>query len=123
MRTKTCMLLLSFLAATASSLATADALVNVKSEVVRYDDIRLISPVGAAVLYARLHSAAVRACGGPISGPTQLAREQRYNACTQEAVRKAVDEVNHPILTQYYASRHSVIVPGGADDKSVTAAR
>ncbi|MEP7243319.1 MAG: UrcA family protein [Gammaproteobacteria bacterium] len=123
MRTKTSLLLLSFLAATASSVAAADTVVNVKSEVVRFDDIRLISPVGAAVLYGRLHNAAVRACGGPISGPTQLAREQRFNACTTDAVRKAVDSVNHPVLSQYYASRNSVIVPGGADDKSVTAAR
>ena len=123
MRTKTYLLLFAFLAATASSLATADALVNVKSEVVRYDDIRLISPVGAAVLYGRLHSAAVRACGGPADGPTQLGRQQRYNACTNEALAKAVGEVNHPILTQYYESRRSATVPGAATEKSVTAAR
>jgi UrcA family protein len=123
MRTQTCMVLLACLAATASSVATADSLVNVKSEVVRYDDIRLISPVGAAVLYGRLYNAALRACGGPVSGPTQLGREQRSTACAQDAVKKAVIEVNHPVLTQYYESRHSAIVPSAAPDKNATAAR
>jgi UrcA family protein len=122
MRTKTYMLLLSFVAATASSVATADALVNVKSEVVRYDDIRLISTVGAAVLYGRLHNAAERACGGPLAGPPQLAHQQRYRTCMSESLTKAVDEVNHPILTQYYESkRKAAASPASATDKSVTA--
>jgi len=117
------MLLLSFLAATASSLATADTLVTMNSEVVRYDDIRLISPVGAAVLFGRLRNAAMRACGGPLSGPQQLATQQRYDACVRDTLAKAVDEVNEPVLTKYYESRRSATVPGRATEKNVTAAR
>jgi UrcA family protein len=117
------MLLLSCLAATASSLATADALVNVKSEVVRYDDIRLISPVGAAVLFGRLRTAALLACGGPINGPPQLARQQRTDACVRDAVAKAVNDVNHPVLTQYYETRRNAVVPSRAGETNVTAAR
>jgi UrcA family protein len=118
MRTPTRMLLLSLLCSTASSLAMADALVNVKSEVVRYDDIRLISTVGAAVLYARLHGAAERACGGPLAGPPQLATQQRYRSCMQDALTKAVDEVNHPILTQYAESKRNATVPGRSPEKT-----
>jgi UrcA family protein len=123
MRAKTCLFLFSFLAATASSLATADALVNVKTEIVRYDDIRLISTVGAAVLYGRLHNAANRACGGQLNGPPQLARQQRYDACMNDALTKAVDQVNHPILTQYYETKRRATAPASAAEKNVTAAR
>ena len=58
MRSKIHMLLLSILAVCGSSLAMADTQVNVKTETVCYGDVRLISAVGAAVLYSRLHSAA-----------------------------------------------------------------
>jgi UrcA family protein len=117
------MLLLALLAGTASSLATADARVNVKSQVVRYDDIRIISPVGAAVLFARLRTAALLACGGPVDGPPQLARQQRTDACVRDALAKAVSDVNHPVLTQYYESRRNAVVPSRPGEKSVTAAR
>ncbi len=122
MRTKTYMLVLSLIAASASSLASADALVNVKSEVVRYDDIRLISTVGAAVLFGRIHNAAERACGGPLVGPPQLARQLAYRTCLNDTLARAVDEVNHPILTQYYETKRNAMLQPRAAEKSVTAA-
>lgn len=103
---KTRMLLLSTLAVAGSSLAIADTRVVVKSEIVRYDDLRLISTVGAAVLYARIHAAAERACGGADDG--QLASKVHHRNCVQSAVDQAVTDVNEPILTQYYeAKRHT----------------
>jgi UrcA family protein len=100
------MLLLSVLAVAAISPAMANdaAVVNVKSEVVHFDDLRLISTVGAAVLYARIERAADRACGGP-SDNLQLAAQQRYRVCMDETLGKAVSDVNHPILNQYYESK------------------
>jgi UrcA family protein len=100
------MLLLSVLAVAAISPAMADDanVVNVKSEVVRFDDLRLISTVGAAVLYGRIERAADRACGGP-SDNLQLAAQQRYRICMDETVAKAVSEVNHPILNQFFESK------------------
>ena len=62
MRSKLGMFLLTTLVVAASSIAAADpsdSQVNVKSEVVRFDDLRIISTVGAAVLYGRLRGAAV----------------------------------------------------------------
>ena len=120
MRSKTRVLLLSILAVTASSLAMADALVNVKSEVVRYDDIRLISTVGAAVLYGRLHGAAVRACGGPVES-LQLAQQKRYRACMDDTLSKAVADVNSPVLGKYFESRRGAPVPGGISAPSSAA--
>jgi UrcA family protein len=106
MRLNLRMFLLSVFAVVAVSPAIAadTAVVNVKTEVVRFDDLRLISTVGAAVLYARIETAADRACGGP-SDNLQLAAQKRYRSCMNEAVSKAVSDVNHPILNQYYESK------------------
>ena len=104
MQSKIHMLLLSILAVCGSSLAMADALVTVKTETVRYDDIRLISAVGAAVLYGRLHGAAERACGGPMD-TVPLGQRQRFKVCVDDAVTKAVADVNNPMLTWYLESK------------------
>jgi UrcA family protein len=98
-------LFFSVLALVASSFAMADTVVTVKSETVRYDDLRLISAVGAAVLYGRLHHAAERACA-PLDGKTaQLT--SRYRACVDESISKAVADVNEPVLTKYYESKRN----------------
>jgi UrcA family protein len=100
------MLMLSVLAVAAVSPAMANdaAVINVKSETVRFDDLRLISTVGAAVLYGRIERAADRACGGP-SDNLQLAAQQRYRACMDETMSKAVSDVNHPILNAFYEGK------------------
>ena len=105
MRSKIHMLLLSILTVCGGSLAMADTQVNVKTETVRYDDIRLISAVGAAVLYGRLHNAAERACGGPLD-TVPLQQRARFKTCVEEAVAKAVADVNNPMLTWYQESKH-----------------
>ena len=106
MRSKTRMFLLTVLAVTATSAAMADSRVMVKSELVRYDDIRLISTVGAAVLYGRLRSAADRTCGGPADN-LPLAQKQRYKVCVDEALANAVADVNHPVLTKFYETKRN----------------
>jgi UrcA family protein len=100
MRSINRMLLVSALAVTASSVAMADALVNVKSETVRYEDLRLTSPVGVAVLYGRIRAAAEHACASLDS--LDLSAKARYRACLDGALAKAVADVDHPGLTQYY---------------------
>jgi len=120
MRTKIRLLLLSILATSASPFAMADATLNVKSEVVRYDDVRLISPVGAAVLYGRLRAAAERACGGPFDA-LPIAQQKRYRACVDETLSKAVSDVNHPILSQYAETRRGAAAPAAISTPSATA--
>ena len=109
MRSQKLLLLASALAMTASPLALADALVNVKTETVRYDDLRLTSRVGVAVLYGRLRSAAERACA-PLESQ-QLAAKGRYRACYDDAMARAVAGVNHPGLTEYYEMKKGTSVP------------
>ena len=120
MRSKRSMFLLSIVAVAASPLAMADALVNVRSEVVRYDDLRIISTVGAAVLHGRLHNAAVRACGGPIEN-LQLAQQKRYRVCMDETMSKAVEDVNSPLLTKFYESKRGTTVPSDVKKPNASA--
>jgi len=122
MKSKIHMLLLSLVAVCGSSLALADTQVTVKSETVRYDDIRLISAVGAAVLYGRLHGAAERACGGPVD-TVPLAQRVRYKACVDEAVAKAVADVNNPMLTWYQESKRGNTSENASTGNSVAKAR
>lgn len=119
MRSRTGTLLLSMVAVAASSLAMADTSVNVKSETVRYDDLRLISSVGAAVLYGRLRGASERVCGGPAES-AQIAEQRRYRACVDESLSKAVADVNHPLLTQFAALKRSKSVPANAAAPTVS---
>jgi UrcA family protein len=122
MKSKIHMLLLSILA-TGSSLAMAtDPVVTVKTETVRYDDIRLISAVGAAVLYGRLQSAAERACGGPLE-TVPLAQRQRFKVCVDDAVAKAVADVNNPMLTWYQDSKRGKATENASTGGSVAKAR
>jgi UrcA family protein len=102
-------LLFLALASVASSFAMADTVVTVKSETVRYDDLRLISAVGAAVLYGRLRGAAERACSSLDGKTPQLS--SRYRACVDDTVAKAVAEVNEPVLTKFYESKRAAPTP------------
>lgn len=109
MRSLKLTLLATVLAVTASSLAMADALVAVKSETVNYEDLRLSSRVGVAVLYGRIRTAAERACAPLDAMP--LSAKTKYRACLDEAVAKAVVSVNHAGLTEYAAYKRNGAVP------------
>jgi len=106
-------LLIAAALALASSFAQADALVNVKTETVRYDDIRMTSPVGIAVLYGRLRGAADRACAAGESSQ-DLAQKARFKACYDDALARAVASVNNVQLTAYYASKRGTYIPSSA---------
>ena len=122
MKSKIHMLLLSMLAMGSSLAMAADPVVTVKTETVRYDDIRLISAVGAAVLYGRLQSAAERACGGPLE-TVPLAQRQRFKVCVDDAVAKAVADVNNPMLTWYQDSKRGKATENASTGSSVAKAR
>ena len=121
MLAKTSLYLLSAMVALCiNTAAGADTSVNVKSETVRYDDLRLISAVGASVLYARLRSASERVCGGPTQSPS-LSEQKRFKTCVDEALTKSVADVNHPVLNQYATIRRSAITaPGKPADSVIT---
>ena len=110
--------LIVFVLAVASSYAQADTAVSVKTETVRYDDIRMTSPVGIAVLYGRLKGAAARACTAPDSN-ADLKGKARFRACYDDAMARAVATVNNPALTQFYEEKRGTFIPNPVD-QSVT---
>ena len=122
MKSKIHMLLLSCVAVLGSSYAMAGDEVVVKTETVKYGDIRLISAVGAAVLYGRLASAAERACGGPLE-TVPLVQRQRFKQCVDDAVAKAVADVNNPMLSWYRDSKRGSTSENASTGGSVAKAR
>ena len=73
-----------------------------ESVVVKYSDLDLDSIAGNKVLYARLSSAAERACGkDPHS--RDLQRRMQYRACYDSALNRAVDKVGSRELQALHA--------------------
>lgn len=72
--------------------------------VVRYGDLNLATEEGARTLYARLSTAAERACGH--EPKSRAPRERaRYRACFDAAMTRAVDEVGSRQLHALHAAR------------------
>ena len=103
-------------AGTALAIGLATALLAVSAQaaapqanesvVVRYDDLNLASTAGAQALYARINTAAERACGG--SPPMrELRRQQAYAACVNESVETAVKKIDSQRLQALHAERKS----------------
>ena len=89
---------LSTLAATVATLEEAPA-----SRVVKYGDLDLSRDAGVAALYSRIRSAAREVCE-PMDAVIMKMLRVRYD-CRQEAVARAVDDVNSPALTSYYLTK------------------
>jgi UrcA family protein len=71
---------------------------------VSYDDLNLANPAGARTLYARLKSAAEKACGSRPSGH-DLQESLDYQSCYQSALDKAVRKVNSGQLQALHRNR------------------
>jgi UrcA family protein len=67
---------------------------------VSYAGLDLNSVAGARMLLLRLKAAAGEVCE-PLDGP-DLRRHQRWHACSAQALRDAVRQVNHPMVTIQY---------------------
>lgn len=80
--------------------ALADVTAEPLSKVVNYADLDLNHPPGVKVLYERLRSAAQGVCQ-PFEGRT-LKQVGDSRACFDQAMARAVKDVNKPLLTAYY---------------------
>jgi UrcA family protein len=100
LRNATLAVLLSSMSAVAAAGNASD---SVPQRTVRYSDLNLASPSGAATLYQRIRSAARSVCEAPFASDLQAqAAEQQ---CTHEAIKRAIYEVNAPLLTGYYLAK------------------
>lgn len=75
---------------------------------VSFADLDINHPAGAAVLYQRIRAAAREVCR-PTS-ERDLAVAELARSCVQDAIARAVNEVNAPKLSQYHDTETSQLV-------------
>lgn len=98
--------LAGILASPLSALAaTLDA--PLPSRVVQFGDLDLNRDSGVATLYLRIRSAATEVCDPLDALLVKLLRE-RFD-CRQDAIARAVADVNSPALTAYYLGKNKAI--------------
>jgi UrcA family protein len=92
------------LSALASMISKLDEPV---SRVVRYGDLDLSRDSGVATLYSRINSAARAVCE-PLDVMMLRVLRERFD-CRQDAIARAVSEVNSPALTSYHLAKTKAI--------------
>ena len=88
--------------------AQADSLEPPKEKVVSFRDLNMHSPEGIEVAFRRIKNAARDVC------PTSDRYEMKLRPCINDAVSRAVAQVNSPLLTSLYEAKT------GKADKKVT---
>lgn len=86
--------------------ATSGRLDDVPSRKVKYYDLDLSRDAGVATLFSRIKTAAREVCEPTDVFFLSLVR-QRY-ACSQDAIARAVADVNAPLLTSYFLEKANV---------------
>jgi len=87
----------------------------VATQRVSFKDLNLNSPEGAAVLYGRIKKAAYEVCGQWDN--FNLSQLHAVEHCINDAVSRAVAQVNSPMLTNLYNTKT------GRTDKKITLAQ
>jgi UrcA family protein len=85
-------------------------------KVVSFKDLNLSSTEGAAVLYERIKSASNEVCGK--RDRFDLWRSRTLQICINDAMSRAVAQVNRPMLTSLYNAK-----TGKADKQTTTLAQ
>jgi UrcA family protein len=76
---------------------------------VKYGDLNVSSPQGAAVLYARIRNAAKSVC--PTIDDRRLAEMANRDACIDKAISGAVIKVNNAALSALYIEKTGKELP------------
>ncbi|MGA2710773.1 MAG: UrcA family protein [Steroidobacteraceae bacterium] len=79
------------------------ALAFIPKETVKFQDLNIDSPAGAAALYQRLHAAARHVCFAEWDKNPE--KVQRAEACANEAESRTVSRLNVAELTAYYQTK------------------
>jgi UrcA family protein len=77
-----------------------------RSVVIRYADLDLAGPEGAAKLYRRIRAAAALVCG-PRASPGSLSESPAYRKCFNTAVDRGVAQVHQPALTAWHEQQRA----------------
>jgi UrcA family protein len=99
------LLLAAAAAAGLSGLAHAgDTDNDVPKQVVKFADLNVNSPAGAAALYRRIQRAAQQVCRDPLD-IRELSMAVRAKSCNAEAIERAVKAVNAQMLTSLHLAK------------------
>jgi UrcA family protein len=97
-----CLLLATCLGASAVALA-ADPADQPPRRIVRFADLDLHRNSDAVVLYQRILFAAREVCAPLVA--RNLEQMMLARRCTEQAIARAVEDVNAPMLTSYYMQK------------------
>jgi len=101
-------LLAAIAASPLNAFAESPGIDEPPTRVVRYGDLDLNQQSGVATLYSRISSAAREVCAPMEEISIKLLRA-KYD-CRQDAVARAVADVNSPALTDYFAVKSKAAV-------------
>ena len=97
--------LFSALALSFAAMCPAGDTTGANQSTVKYADLNVSSPQGAASLYARIRMAADKVCQ-PLYH-TDLASKMRMDNCIRKAIADAVTKVNQPALFAVYNAKNN----------------
>jgi UrcA family protein len=92
------------------------AMQDIPQQRVNFADVNLDSPAGVAKLYRRIESAAEQVCVDP--AVRDVRRIAQGKLCLQQAIARAIRQIDLPALTALHGSKSGTIAP-----LSVTAAQ
>jgi UrcA family protein len=81
------------------------------SEIVKYGDLNVSDPQGAATLYRRIVAAAHNVCGSDEIDSRLLGSRVRVEACVHQAIVDAVTRVGRPELIAAYNAKNRQPLP------------
>jgi UrcA family protein len=105
----TATVLFSALALSFAAMCPAGDSTGAVQSTVKYADLNVSSPSGAAALYARISAAANGVCR-TLDG-RDLAFKTRFNRCVHTAIADAVTKVDQPALYSIYNVKNSTQKP------------
>jgi UrcA family protein len=76
---------------------------QIRTETVKFSDLKVDTPAGVEVLYRRIQSAARRVCG--YEGASSVYAYSNWQNCVRPTVDAAVTKVNNPMLTALHTGR------------------
>jgi UrcA family protein len=104
--------ILGALAASFSGVAAADPSSSAPITV-KYSDLNIASPSGAAVLYERIRAAAQNACGY-----FWFKTDADEALCVHNTIAKAVNKINQPALSAVFVEKYKASAPSALVSQS-----
>jgi UrcA family protein len=101
----------SALASTFAAVCTAADSSDTRSETVKYADLNVSNPEGAAALYRRIAAAANNVCRSFELDSRYIGSQAGLNACVRKAIADAVTKVGRPELFTVYNSKNRQPLP------------